>query len=169
MRALLLTALAASSAACTLNEMLPEAPTDLRRYPRVLVLPFEDKDGLGKLYARNTTRGLLALGLSPVPAEQAEALVEGRPGALTAQDLAGLRDKTRADAVLSGKVDCGTPGARAASVSFILQETAEGRVVLKEAFQPKRCGSSMDVQPIAMGVTALFRRELERRAAEAAP
>lgn len=166
---LVLASAAAASAACTLNELLPEAPPDIRRFPRVLVLPFDDRDGLGRLYARSTARGLLALGLSPVPAEQAESLEALGGAPLSAQRLAELKARTGADAVLSARVDCGRPGQGEASASFVLQEAEGGLVVLKGRFTPKRCGSSLDAQPIAAEVCAAFRRELERRAAEGAP
>jgi hypothetical protein len=167
----LVLSLAALASACTINEMLEDVQPDLRQYPRILVLPFSDRDGLDRLYARDVSRGLLALGLTPVGAEAAEpfaALKPGPSGELSAQDLADVRAKTGADSVLSGEVDCGRAG-KPARVSFVLQETAGGKVVLKDSFTPKRCGSHMDSQPIAAGVAAAFRRELDRRSPAVVP
>ncbi|MBI5243308.1 MAG: hypothetical protein HY922_06410 [Elusimicrobia bacterium] len=163
--------LAAGLSACAINDLLSAAAPDIRRYSRILVAPFDDRDGLGRLYARDILRELSALRFSPVSLEQADEAVSrlkiSGGGALSAQDISALRQETQADAVLSGAVDCGSLPAAGrppapARVSFILQDAAGGETILKGSFSPKACGSTRDVRPIAAEVGAAFKRELSR-------
>ncbi|MFA6030964.1 MAG: hypothetical protein WC969_14000 [Elusimicrobiota bacterium] len=139
----------------------PPRSGGLRSMARVAVTPFSDREGLGRLYADETLRGLWALGFDPVSRESLDAslrrlgFTEGET--MGPQDLASLREATRAEAVLFASVDCGRRGA-GGRVSFSLQSTADGSTLLSSSFVPSRCGSAGDVPEVAARVLAGLRR-----------
>lgn len=133
----------------------------LRPMARVAVTPFSDREGLGRLYADETLRGLWGLGFDPVSRESLDAslrrlgFAEGET--MSPQDLASLREATRADAVLFASVDCGRRGT-GGRASLTVQSTADGSTLFSSSFVPSRCGSAGDVPDVVAGVLRALRR-----------
>jgi hypothetical protein len=167
-RLILISALAASG--CTIDEMMPRSAPDLLNFRRVAVLPFADRDGLGKVYADSVSRGLWNLGFDPIGREQTEEIYSRlgtEPSDLPSPRALGeFRKTAQAEAVLSGSVECGGRSGSSPGVSFALLETGSGEPLMQKTVPLRRCGSFADVRDVASSVIDAVRREVKRRRLE---
>ena len=140
------------------------AGVDLGAYRRLGVLPF----GAGS-YAPALYKELFGLGFDMVPTESLEATMKeldvlpGEP--LGPATLLDLRQRTKADALVFGALEC--PRLRGEKkVSVLILGTLEGDTLFQLSYHPKSCGAPADAEEAAAHVAMMVGRALRRRGDE---
>jgi len=141
---------------------------DLRSYRRFAIMPFGDRQGLGRIYARELTLGLSDMEFDVVTGEQLGVTLKRlniRSGVRAEMQLGALmtmRREARIDALIFGAVDC-SPWTGRRRASLIVIDTIGGQRVFEMLFEPEKCGDAAAAKAIAKRMVGAMKDRMKRR------